>query len=72
MGADGILAPSSSLAPDWPARPARVGPSNEPSLRDGLASPGPASAHQELGGCDEDGNQASGWSVLVQWPGRSR
>ncbi len=49
------------------SRPPRLGRPSEPSLRDGFASPDPASTHQEIGGCHEDGgNQApAGWAALV-------
>ena len=33
---------------------------SEPSLRDGFASPGPASAHQETDACDENGKSGAG------------
>ena len=53
------------------SRPPRLGRPSGLSLRDGFASPDPASAHQEYGGCaDDGGNQAAvGWAVLVPWPG---
>ncbi len=49
------------------SRPSRLGRRSEPSLRDGFASPDPASAHQEIGACDEDGEirRRRGWAALV-------
>ncbi len=46
------------------SRPPRLGQPSEPSLRDGFASPDPASAHQEIGPCDEDGE------IRRRWAGR--
>lgn len=37
------------------SRPPRLGRPSEPSLRNGFASPDPASADQEIGACDEYG-----------------
>ena len=41
------------------SRPPRLGRPSEPSLRDGFASPDPASAYQEIGACDEDGKSGA-------------
>ena len=45
----------SGSRPPRPPRLGRLGQSSGPSLRDGFASPDPASAYQEIGACDEDG-----------------
>jgi hypothetical protein len=45
-------------------RPALLGRPSEPSLRGGFASLDPASAHQEIGASDEDGE------IIRRWAGR--